>query len=229
MGVAVVMDPETADPLRCRGGVGTIGWPGSYGSWWQADPNDRSVLIFLAHNMAALDQMARGIGLGVWSAIGRFHETCKGVIAPPGPFTRAARPRDHRAWVASGVVARVENTSKGRSDSDNLEERCRDGRIREPGGGIPVNEREGPVHGAEGTDRFERCRIPAPRIDLSVSGFDYRGATGVVALPHHHRAVRRSHTDWPQQDGVDHRINRRRDAEGHREQEDGHPGDALAP
>jgi len=77
MGVAVVMDPETADPLRGRGGVGTIGWPGSYGSWWQADPNDRSVLIFLAHNMAALDQMARGIGLGVWSAIGRFHELAK--------------------------------------------------------------------------------------------------------------------------------------------------------
>jgi CubicO group peptidase (beta-lactamase class C family) len=73
MGVAVVTDPETADPLRCRGGVGTIGWPGTYGSWWQADPNDRSVLIFLSHNMVELQQMARGIGLGVWEAIGRFH------------------------------------------------------------------------------------------------------------------------------------------------------------
>ena len=31
MGVAVVMEPEKADPLRCRGGVGTIGWPGAYG------------------------------------------------------------------------------------------------------------------------------------------------------------------------------------------------------
>ena len=28
MGVAVVMEPETADLLQCRGGVGTIGWPG---------------------------------------------------------------------------------------------------------------------------------------------------------------------------------------------------------
>ena len=73
MGVAVVTDPETADPLRCRGGAGTIGWPGAYGSWWQADPNDRSVLIFLSHNMVELQQMARGIGLGVWDAIGRFH------------------------------------------------------------------------------------------------------------------------------------------------------------
>lgn len=74
MGLAVVMEPEAADPLRCRGGVGTIGWPGAYGAWWQADPNDGSVLIFLAHNMVELNQMAQGIGLGVWSAIGRFHE-----------------------------------------------------------------------------------------------------------------------------------------------------------
>jgi len=74
MGVAVVMEPQKADPLRCRGGAGTIGWPGAYGGWWQADPNDRSVLIFLAHNMLELHQMARGIGLGVWSAIARFHE-----------------------------------------------------------------------------------------------------------------------------------------------------------
>jgi CubicO group peptidase (beta-lactamase class C family) len=73
MGVAVVMEPEQADVTRCRGGVGTIGWPGAYGSWWQADPTDGSVLIFCAHNMAELPQMARGIGLGVWMAIATFH------------------------------------------------------------------------------------------------------------------------------------------------------------
>ena len=78
MGVAVVLEPEKADLLRCRGGVGTIGWPGAYGGWWQADPNDRSVLIFLAHNMVELDQMARGIGLGVWSAIAAFHGVASG-------------------------------------------------------------------------------------------------------------------------------------------------------
>lgn len=74
MGVAVVMEPEKADPLRCRGGIGTIGWPGAYGGWWQADPNDGSILIFLAHNMVELDQMAQGIGLGVWSTIAGFHQ-----------------------------------------------------------------------------------------------------------------------------------------------------------
>jgi CubicO group peptidase (beta-lactamase class C family) len=72
MGVAVVMEPEKADPMRCGGGVGAVGWPGAYGGWWQADPNDESVLIFLAHNMVELDQLGKGIGLGVWDAITRF-------------------------------------------------------------------------------------------------------------------------------------------------------------
>jgi CubicO group peptidase (beta-lactamase class C family) len=74
MGVAVVMEPDKADPLTCRGGVGTVGWPGAYASWWQADPSDNSVLIFLSHNMLELQQMANGIGLGAWSAIAKFHE-----------------------------------------------------------------------------------------------------------------------------------------------------------
>jgi len=72
MGVAVVTEPEKADPMRCGGGVGSVGWPGAYGGWWQADPNDTSVLIFLAHSMVALDQLAKGIGLGVWDAITQF-------------------------------------------------------------------------------------------------------------------------------------------------------------
>jgi len=74
MGVAVVTEPEHADVLRCRGGVGTVGWPGAYGSWWQADPNDGSVRVFLSHNMLELSQLAQGIGLATWSAIATFHE-----------------------------------------------------------------------------------------------------------------------------------------------------------
>ena len=74
MGVAVVTEPDQADPVRCRGGVGTVGWPGAYGGWWQADPTDDSVLIFLTHNMTELPQMAAGIGLDVWSAITTFHQ-----------------------------------------------------------------------------------------------------------------------------------------------------------
>ena len=73
MGLAVVLEPDHADPLRCRGGVGTVGWPGAYGSWWQADPTNGCAMVFLAHHMVGLDQLAAGIGLGIWSAIATFH------------------------------------------------------------------------------------------------------------------------------------------------------------
>jgi CubicO group peptidase (beta-lactamase class C family) len=73
LGVAVVLDPEKASPIRCRGGVGTVGWPGAFGGWWQADPTNGSVMIFLAHNIVELDQLANGIGLGVWEAVTQFH------------------------------------------------------------------------------------------------------------------------------------------------------------
>jgi CubicO group peptidase (beta-lactamase class C family) len=68
------MEPEKADFVRGRGGSGTIGWPGAYGGWWQADPTNGTVLIFLAHSMVDLQQMSSGIGLGVWSAIAEFHD-----------------------------------------------------------------------------------------------------------------------------------------------------------
>ncbi|MEZ5284919.1 MAG: serine hydrolase domain-containing protein [Vicinamibacterales bacterium] len=76
MGVAVVMEPDRADPVRCGGGVGAVGWPGAYGGWWQADPNDGSVAVLLTHNMVDLAQMSRGIGLGIWSAIAAFQRAC---------------------------------------------------------------------------------------------------------------------------------------------------------
>jgi CubicO group peptidase (beta-lactamase class C family) len=72
MGVAVTLEPEKAAPTVCGGGAGAVGWPGGFGGWWQADPNDGSVLIFLAHNLVELDQLAEGIGLGVYRAITDF-------------------------------------------------------------------------------------------------------------------------------------------------------------
>ena len=72
LGVAVVLDPEKADPILCGGGIGSVGWPGAWGGWWQADPNDNSVLIFLAHNMVEISQFAQGVGFGVFDAIMRF-------------------------------------------------------------------------------------------------------------------------------------------------------------
>jgi CubicO group peptidase (beta-lactamase class C family) len=74
LGVSVVLKPDAND-WRRRAGVGTVNWPGAFGGWWQADPNDGSVLIFLAHNMVDLAQMVEGIGLGVWAAIEAFQKS----------------------------------------------------------------------------------------------------------------------------------------------------------
>jgi CubicO group peptidase (beta-lactamase class C family) len=71
LGVSVVLETDKTDFMR-RGSVGTVSWPGAFGGWWQADPTQRSVFIFLAHNMVGPAQMAKGIGLGVWAAIEEF-------------------------------------------------------------------------------------------------------------------------------------------------------------
>ena len=73
LGVAVVLDPKRAATTPCRGGLGTVGWPGAFGGWWQADPTDDSVMIFLAHNNLEPAQLAKGIGLEIYGAIARFH------------------------------------------------------------------------------------------------------------------------------------------------------------
>jgi CubicO group peptidase (beta-lactamase class C family) len=72
MGVAVVIESEKAAPIPCGGGVGAVGWPGGFGGWWRADPRNNSVLIFLSHNMVEPEQLANGIGLGVYTAITKF-------------------------------------------------------------------------------------------------------------------------------------------------------------
>jgi CubicO group peptidase (beta-lactamase class C family) len=82
LGVSVVLKTDKADLMR-RGSVGTVSWPGVFGGWWQADPNDRSVFIFLAHNMVDLAQMAKGIGLGVWAAIEQFQTAAMALDREP--------------------------------------------------------------------------------------------------------------------------------------------------
>ena len=74
LGVSVVLETNPNDLMR-RGGPGTVSWPGAFGGWWQADPNNGTVMVFLAHSMLDIPQMAKGIGLGVWSAIEHFQKS----------------------------------------------------------------------------------------------------------------------------------------------------------
>ena len=73
LGVAVVIDPVSAAAMLCRGQVGTVGWPGGFGGWWQADPMDGSVYVLLTHSMVELSQLSQGIGLGAFAAREAFH------------------------------------------------------------------------------------------------------------------------------------------------------------
>jgi CubicO group peptidase (beta-lactamase class C family) len=73
LGVAVVIDPDTASPMLCQGRSGTVGWPGGFGGWWQADPADESVFVLLSHCMVDLSQLAQGLGLGAYAARQAFH------------------------------------------------------------------------------------------------------------------------------------------------------------
>ena len=77
LGLSVILETNNSDMMR-RGSVGTVSWPGAYGGWWQADPKERSIFIFLAHNMVDLAQMAQGIGLGVWATIELFQSAAMG-------------------------------------------------------------------------------------------------------------------------------------------------------
>jgi CubicO group peptidase (beta-lactamase class C family) len=77
LGVAVVMEPEHAQVVRCGGGLGSVGWPGAYGGWWQADPGAGTALVFLTHNMLELEQLMAGVGLGVYAAITEFEGVAK--------------------------------------------------------------------------------------------------------------------------------------------------------
>lgn len=44
LGVSVVTDPE---PLAGAAGRGSFGWPGGFGGWWQADPVNELLLLWL--------------------------------------------------------------------------------------------------------------------------------------------------------------------------------------
>ncbi len=72
------MEPEAAMPTLCGTAAGSVGWPSGFGGWWQADPHDVSVCLFLTHNMVERDQFVRGVGFRVYAAITRFQKRASG-------------------------------------------------------------------------------------------------------------------------------------------------------
>ena len=55
LNLSVVTDPAKSRQLFGPGGLGTFGWPGAYGTWWQADPSADLVLIYLIQNLPEIN------------------------------------------------------------------------------------------------------------------------------------------------------------------------------
>jgi CubicO group peptidase (beta-lactamase class C family) len=72
LGVGVMRDPARAFTSLCGGGVGSVGWPGLWGGWWQADARAQGAAVFLTHNVVEPEQNARGLGLGAFQAARRI-------------------------------------------------------------------------------------------------------------------------------------------------------------
>ncbi|MDB5441992.1 MAG: Beta-lactamase [Phenylobacterium sp.] len=68
LGVSVITDPAKQEWMGA-GSKGAFGWPGAFGTWWQADPAQEMVMIYLIQNSMPLDpgsaaQLATGQRMG---------------------------------------------------------------------------------------------------------------------------------------------------------------------
>lgn len=78
LGVSVITDPARQEWMGA-GSAGAFGWPGAFGTWWQADPAQDMVLIYLIQNSMPLDpgaaaQLATGQRLGGRAALPVFQK-----------------------------------------------------------------------------------------------------------------------------------------------------------
>jgi len=79
LGVSVITDPEKQAWMGA-GSQGAFGWPGAFGTWWQADPAEDMVLIYLIQNSMPLGpdaaaQLATGQRMGGRAALPVFQKS----------------------------------------------------------------------------------------------------------------------------------------------------------
>jgi CubicO group peptidase (beta-lactamase class C family) len=53
LGLSVIMDPVKHEAMGA-GGTGSFGWPGAFGTWWQADPVNDMILMYLIQDNVEL-------------------------------------------------------------------------------------------------------------------------------------------------------------------------------
>lgn len=84
LGVSVITDPEKQAWMGA-GSEGAFGWPGAFGTWWQADPAEDMVLIYLIQNSMPLgpdaaSQLATGQRMGGRAALPVFQKSIYGAL-----------------------------------------------------------------------------------------------------------------------------------------------------
>ncbi len=84
LGVSVIMDPEKHEWMGA-GSKGAFGWPGAFGTWWQADPEKDMILIFLIQNYTPLTpdmagQAVTGARMGARVACPMFQKMVYGAL-----------------------------------------------------------------------------------------------------------------------------------------------------
>ena len=78
LGVSVITDPEKQAWMGA-GSEGSFGWPGAFGTWWQADPQEDMVMLYLIQNSMPLEpeaaaQLATGQRMGGRAALPVFQK-----------------------------------------------------------------------------------------------------------------------------------------------------------
>nr|QQZ52047.1 beta-lactamase family protein [Phenylobacterium glaciei] len=84
LGLSVITDPEKQAWMGA-GSKGAFGWPGAFGTWWQADPAEDMVMLYLIQNSMPLgpeaaSQLATGQRMGGRVALPVFQKLVYGAL-----------------------------------------------------------------------------------------------------------------------------------------------------
>jgi CubicO group peptidase (beta-lactamase class C family) len=84
LGLSTITDPEKQAWMGA-GNQGAFGWPGAFGTWWQADPQSGMILIYMIQNSIPLGpeaaaQLATGQRMGARVALPVFQKTAYAAI-----------------------------------------------------------------------------------------------------------------------------------------------------
>jgi CubicO group peptidase (beta-lactamase class C family) len=84
LGVSTIMEPGKHEWMGA-GSKGAFGWPGAFGTWWQADPEKNMILIFLIQNYTPLTpdlaaQAVTGVRMGARVACPMFQKMVYGAL-----------------------------------------------------------------------------------------------------------------------------------------------------